>query len=57
VTAIDSGDGCGLRLRLILVSAALARTHQALPTAVIEEILDTIVLPLVRADDSGPRES
>jgi AcrR family transcriptional regulator len=30
-----------------LVSAELARTHQALPRAAIEEILDTIVLPLV----------
>ncbi len=30
-----------------LVSAELARTHQALARAAIEEILDTIVLPLV----------
>jgi len=30
-----------------LVSAELARTHRALPRATIEEILDTIVLPLV----------
>jgi len=30
-----------------LVSAELARTHQPLPRAAIEEILDTIVLPLV----------
>ena len=30
-----------------LVGAELARTHQALPRAAIEEILDTIVLPLV----------
>jgi AcrR family transcriptional regulator len=29
-----------------LVSAELARTHQALPRATIEEILDTIVLPV-----------
>jgi AcrR family transcriptional regulator len=32
-----------------LVGAELARTHQALPRAAIEEILDTIVLPLVAA--------
>ena len=30
-----------------LVGAELARTHQALPRTAIEEILDTIVLPLV----------
>jgi hypothetical protein len=30
-----------------LVGTELARTHQALPRATIEEILDTIVLPLV----------
>ncbi|MEU6324526.1 hypothetical protein [Streptomyces sp. NPDC047009] len=30
-----------------LVSAELARAHQTLPRAAIEEILDTIVLPLV----------
>jgi AcrR family transcriptional regulator len=30
-----------------LVGAELARTHQALPSTAIEEILDTIVLPLV----------
>jgi len=38
------------RLRALpfdLVSSELARTHQALPRAAIEEILDTIVLPLV----------
>jgi AcrR family transcriptional regulator len=38
------------RLRTLpfdLVGAELARTHQALPRTAIEEILDTIVLPLV----------
>jgi AcrR family transcriptional regulator len=34
-------------LPLDLVGAELARTHQALPRTAIEEILDTIVLPLV----------
>jgi hypothetical protein len=34
---------------LTFVSAELARTHRALPRAAIEEILDTIVLPLVAA--------
>jgi AcrR family transcriptional regulator len=32
-----------------LVGVELARTHEALPRAAIEEILDTIVLPLVMA--------
>jgi len=46
------------RLRALpftLVGAELARTQQALPVAVIEEILDTIVLPLVL--DRGRHEA
>ena len=37
-----------------LVGAELARTHQALPRAVIEEILDTIVLPLATSRRHQP---
>jgi hypothetical protein len=38
-----------------LVGAELARTHQALPRTAIEEILDTIVLPLVTSQSSRSR--
>jgi AcrR family transcriptional regulator len=38
-----------------LVGAELARTHQALARAAIEEILDTIVLPLVTSRSSRSR--
>ena len=38
-------------LPLDLVSLELTQTHEALPLSVIEEILDTIVLPIV-----GPRD-
>jgi len=37
-----------------LVGAELARTHKALPRAAIEEILDTIVLPLVASRRQQP---
>ena len=37
-----------------LVGAELARSHQALPRAAIEEILDTIVLPLVTGRRQQP---
>jgi AcrR family transcriptional regulator len=37
-----------------LVGAELARTHQALPRTAIEEILDTIVLPLVTSRRQQP---
>ena len=37
-----------------LVGAELARTHQALPRPAIEEILDTIVLPLVTGRRQQP---
>ena len=46
------------RLRALpfdLVSAELARTHRALPRATIEEILDSIVLPLVVDRNRWPR--
>jgi AcrR family transcriptional regulator len=45
------------RLRALpfdLVSAELARTHQALPRDEIEDILDTVVLPLVTSPPRRP---